>query len=310
MQYKALWATDFRYLNDARELNYAWKPFVKSLKRRSSELGEYSEAYAAQLRALKLMGAVDLLGLDDSVYVACFTELKDALSQWSRYGANGYGIALGFDSEAIRSLDVPQFYHSNEGDLIDATAQAHFDNGAYETRPLTAKGFLRKVGYGKKYRDQVVTGLLQNVEQNGGKNGSASLDHKTGNSVFQTSAWIYRIALAKHKSFSDEKEHRITVTEHLGGRSLGQLNALSSLGSPFADLARAPLVTPDVRFRSGGPMMFKPYVVLSFSPAALVKVVTGPSIKHQLVKATIRRILDRNGFRHTEISSSKLPYQT
>jgi hypothetical protein len=118
----ALWATDFRYLNDSRELRYAWDPFVAKLRRLSSEPGEYSEAYAAQLKALELMNAVDLMGFDDSMFVACFTGLPDALSQWSRYGANGHGIALGFDTEAIRMLQVPIFHHAPGGRLSPAMA--------------------------------------------------------------------------------------------------------------------------------------------------------------------------------------------
>jgi hypothetical protein len=32
-----------------------------------------------------------------AIYVACFTEERDAISQWRLYGANGTGVALGFD---------------------------------------------------------------------------------------------------------------------------------------------------------------------------------------------------------------------
>lgn len=64
---------------------------MAKLRQLSSEPGEYSEAYAAQLKALELMKATDLMGFDDSMFVACFTELRDVLSQWSRYGANGHG---------------------------------------------------------------------------------------------------------------------------------------------------------------------------------------------------------------------------
>ena len=80
----ALWATDFRYLNDSKELIYAWEAFVAKLVQLSSESSEYSEAYGAQLKALQLMNAVDLMDFDDAMFVACFTELRDALSQWSR----------------------------------------------------------------------------------------------------------------------------------------------------------------------------------------------------------------------------------
>jgi hypothetical protein len=47
----ALWATDFRYLNDSRELRHAWDPFVAKLRRLSSEPGEYSETYGVESRS-------------------------------------------------------------------------------------------------------------------------------------------------------------------------------------------------------------------------------------------------------------------
>jgi len=54
VQNAALWATDFRYLNDSQELIYAWNAFVAKLEQLSSTPSEYSEAYAAQLKALQL----------------------------------------------------------------------------------------------------------------------------------------------------------------------------------------------------------------------------------------------------------------
>jgi hypothetical protein len=59
-----------------------------------------------------------------------------------------------------------------------------------------------------------------------------------------------------------------------------QMTALSTLDQPFSDFAQGTLDTVDVRFRSGGPTVFKPYVSLPFGHAALLEVVTGPAIKH------------------------------
>jgi len=298
----ALWATDFRYLNDSRELIYTWNPFVSRLRQLSSEAGEYSEAYAAQLTALDLMKSTDLMNFDDSMFVACFTELRDVVSQWSRYGANGHGIALGFDPERIRGLDVPIFHHTPGGRLGPVRDQ--------NKDPLKWKAILQKVAYGDTERDRVVDGLIDVVEKNCGKNGIGDLNHKVGNSIFQTHALVHRLPLVKHAAFEDEQEHRITISEHLGGRSASQRTALSTLGQPFSDLAQGPLQTLDVLFRPGGATLFKPYVSIPFDHAALVKVMMGPSIKHRLVEPTVRRMLDRNGFRHTTIEASDLPYQT
>lgn len=51
----AIWATDFRYLNDSKELIYAWEAFVDKLVELSPVSAEHSEGYAAQLRALQLI---------------------------------------------------------------------------------------------------------------------------------------------------------------------------------------------------------------------------------------------------------------
>lgn len=65
----------------------------------------------------------------------------------------------------------------------------------------------------------------------------------------------------------------------------------------------------DVQFRPGQVTMFKPYVALPFEREALVEVVIGPVVKHQLAEATLGRMLDRNDFRHTAIRLSESSLQ-
>jgi hypothetical protein len=280
-----LWATDFRYLNDSKELIYAWDAFVEKLEQLAAEGGDYSEAYAAQLKALQLMNAVDLMDFDDAMFVACFTELGDALSQWSRYGANGRGFALGFDSDVISGLDVPVFHHTPNGQL-DPVRDQH-------GTPFNWKAILQEVAYGDAERDRVVNDLLFNVRATNDHTGPGSFNHLVGNCVFQTHALVHRLPLVKHDAFKDEQEHRSTITEHLGGRSAGQRTALSTLPLPFSATSQGPLETLDTKFRPGGPTVFKPYVTLSFDRSALKGVVIGPAIKHHLAESTVRRMLDR-----------------
>ncbi len=297
-----LWATDFRYLNDSTELVYVWKPFVATLQRLAADpTDEYSQAYAAQLRALQLMGATNLMDFDDTMFVASFTELDDALSQWSRYGANGHGIALGFDTDAISTLRAPVFHHQTGGRLCPMPDQ--------NDEPVTWPGFLHKVGYGEAYRQKVVDGLIASVRQCCGKNGDNPDETMIANSIFQTPAWMQRLPLVKHESFADEHEHRITIGEHHGGGSAQQRAALTALGERSAHYARGLLETVNVEFRPSAATMFAPYVELPFAHEALVKIVTGPAITHRFAQPALRRMLDRNGFRHTVIGSSKLPYQ-
>jgi hypothetical protein len=169
--------------------------------------------------------------------------------------------------------------------------------------------YLQRVAYGDAARDRVVDGLIDTVERCWDRNDTGSFGDKVANCIFQTHALVHRLPLVKHSAFEDEQEHRITITEHFGGKSLSQKRALSTLGKPYSDFAYGPLETVDVQFRLGGSTMFKPYVSLPFDRAALVKVVTGPAVKHRLVEATVRRVLDRNGFRDTTIEASQSPFQ-
>ena len=68
----AIRATDFRHLNDTQEIKYAWGEFVSTLERRKDEPTEFSDAYGAQLQAIKDANAEDLDLLGDSVFVAFF----------------------------------------------------------------------------------------------------------------------------------------------------------------------------------------------------------------------------------------------
>jgi hypothetical protein len=304
-----LWGTDFRYLNDSQELIYTWAAFVERLERLAAEPSQYSEAYRAQLQALELMNARNLMQFDDAMFVACFTEVADRISQWTHYGAMGRGFALGFDSERISSLQVPQHNRAPDGRLDDpviATIAGGPESG--QQTELKWNAFLQEVKYGDAARDLVVDGLIDSVQRIAMDSGG--FDTNVGNCISQTYALVHRLPLVKHSDFAHECEHRITITEHHGGRSRNQKTALRSLGQqPFMAWASGELVTVDVQFRPHETKVFVPYVRLPFERDALVKVIIGPVVNHHLAEATTRRVLDRNGFRHTQIVPSQSSLQ-
>ncbi|MGN7780480.1 DUF2971 domain-containing protein [Mycolicibacterium sp. 22603] len=304
-----LWGTDFRYLNDSQELVYTWAAFVERLENLVAESREPADAYRAQLQALTLMNAKDLLQFDDAMFVACFTEVVDRVSQWTHYGAKGHGFALGFDADQISSLQVTQYDREPDGQLADPV-MATIGGGpeAGQQTELKWNAFLQQVRYGDAARDLVVDGLIDTVQRIAADSGS--FESNVGNCISQTHALVHRLALVKHSDFEHEREHRITITEHHGGRSLKQKAALRSLGrEPFTVWAYGGLVTADVQFRSHETKVFVPYVRLPFERSALVEVIIGPAVNHHLAEATLRRILDRNGFRHTQITPSQSSLQ-
>ncbi len=196
----ALWATDFRYLNDSRELVYTWIAFVEKLQQLAAQPSEYSEAYGAQLEALRLMNATDLMHFDDAMFVACFTELPDAVSQGTRYGANGHGLALGFDSDKIGALNVPQYHHGPNGQLIPMTAILSGGPSSGQEVEFKWSAFLQKVVYGDAARDRFVDGLIDTVQRCCEKNDVGTFNGKVANSILQTHALVHRLPLVKHSA--------------------------------------------------------------------------------------------------------------
>jgi hypothetical protein len=303
----ALWATDFRYLNDSGELVYTWAAFVERLDQLVAQSGDHAEAYRAQHEALRLLNARDLMQFDDAIFVACFSELHDEVTQWTGYGDKGRGLALGFDSERIAALNVPQYHHGLGGQLrpMKAIVGGGLDSG--QEIEFKWGTHLQKVAYGDAARDRVVDGLIDTVQRC--CENVEPFNAKVFNCISQTHALVHRLPLVKHSAWEYEQERRFTITEHFGGRSFSYRQAVQGLGQPFSIYAQGALETVDVQFRPGQATMFKPYVALPFEREALVEVITGPVVKHQLVEATLRRMLDRNGFRDTSIQESQSPFQ-
>lgn len=92
-----MWATNYRFLNDASEVAYAMALFESIVRERLS--ATHNEVVTEFLkRTLVTVNAFD--GMFDC-YVACFCEKDDLLNQWRAYAAAGGGFAVGFRSREI-----------------------------------------------------------------------------------------------------------------------------------------------------------------------------------------------------------------
>jgi hypothetical protein len=92
-----LWATNFRFLNDASEVAYGVGLFESVVKERLADtekdvISEFLE------RTLRTANAFD--GMFD-FYIACFCERDDLLNQWRVYAGSGGGFAIGLKSNEI-----------------------------------------------------------------------------------------------------------------------------------------------------------------------------------------------------------------
>lgn len=124
----ALWATDAGFLNDAQELQFGRRELCEALLDRAEELFQRINSPGPQsgyregpgvggedyTRAVMIRSAVDYLsfkydladrGPVERLYLTCFCETGDLLSQWRGYGGDG-GFALGLASDVLRDTEA------------------------------------------------------------------------------------------------------------------------------------------------------------------------------------------------------------
>ena len=176
-------------------------------------------------------------------------------------------------------------------------------------QPITWLSFLRKVEYGDAARDAAMEGAMSMIEQIYKFDETSTEPTKIANLISQTTALLPHLPLVKDRSFEYEREWRLTIPEHFG-TAPPQIRALSKLGATYLEgYGQGGFGTLDVEFRQGGSAIFRPYTSLPFDKSALVEVVLGPNLQLRSIESTVRRLLNRYGFRHTKISRSTSSYR-
>jgi hypothetical protein len=176
-----LFASDLRFLNDARELTFARDVVVARLRQAADELAANpdDDSGAVQARVdLMRYCAYEAERVTEwlQVFVTCFCEQGDLLSQWRGYGQLA-GYAIGFDRAELEASAKP---------------------------PTT----LRKVIYGEEAAPKLTT-MVQ-----------AIIDHPAmAHTVSRGAAMAERevipmVVHVKDSAFSDEKEWRLATTRY------------------------------------------------------------------------------------------------
>jgi Protein of unknown function (DUF2971) len=103
---KAIWATDIQYLNDSSELKYGVRRLAQTMGERLHTLKGRQAKCAEQFGEWLRHGFV----LDHHLFVCCFTENGNQLSQWRGYCPPGKGISVSFHaSELVEAAQDQQF---------------------------------------------------------------------------------------------------------------------------------------------------------------------------------------------------------
>ncbi len=86
-----LWASNVRFLNDRKEMEYGIEQSVKFLNSvEDNASGDYERTLISKAKSNISKSIPD-------IYACCFSEEKDSLSQWRGYTGQTQGIALDFD---------------------------------------------------------------------------------------------------------------------------------------------------------------------------------------------------------------------
>jgi hypothetical protein len=88
---RCLWATDIHYLNDSSELRHASARFLAQVRRLENDSPQDKELLGQLAEWLHLRLADGHL-----LFVVCFTEDGDLLSQWRGYTPHAKGVSIGF----------------------------------------------------------------------------------------------------------------------------------------------------------------------------------------------------------------------
>lgn len=98
-----LWATDALFMNDASELQLIHRDFSRAIK--SDVNDSFLKPSDRERMGAAFEKAVSSFREDPGLFVVCFCEDGDLLSQWNTYGREGGGYALGFDGKALGGYD-------------------------------------------------------------------------------------------------------------------------------------------------------------------------------------------------------------
>jgi hypothetical protein len=118
-----LWATDLRFLNDAQEALYARDLFMEMIwgadpaTQPGHPLHDNAKAFGETFVEYRKWVVKDLNSPKFPVYVTCFCESGDLLSQWRAYGTD-HGYAIGVKPDVLKTAIQQVAGHPTEMKLI------------------------------------------------------------------------------------------------------------------------------------------------------------------------------------------------
>ena len=287
VQGSVLWATDAEFLNDAQELRFGRQEVHDALIARADELSpsepptehsDYSDR-AGYTRAIIMRSAAEGIGSGGMpgvtpwerqvVYVACFCEDGDLLSQWRAYAAGG-GFAIGFSTSALREFRPVETKLPTKVALARDAAKEDIEE---MPQPPPVPVQLERISYGTPAVESIITDVLDTIAP-------IPTGHPGIKGLARAQTVVLpALATVKHDAFEAEREWRLIVVASEG--------------------------VERVSFNAGS-LGVIPYIELDFEAAAIEEVVIGPGSHAAVRKRGVERLLTEMGLDVT-VTHSRAP---
>lgn len=173
-----LWLTNSRYSNDEHEMDHGYAIARKVITRKRKE----SKSRAKKMFLDRVATLVNTPP-PDGVYICCFCEEDNLLSQWRGYGENGTGVSIAFNPEGFQRYSGPDMPPEKLG--------------------LTR---LWKVFYETDTQEKIVEQALNMIPE------MNRTDTKEVKAQKVADAIHFFIPTFKNKDFKEEKERRLIFT--------------------------------------------------------------------------------------------------
>lgn len=209
------------------------------------------------------------------IYVSCFCEQGDLLSQWRGYGASG-GFAIGFSRRALAKLcpierDAPVLVSPAESSAVGPQLVRRLQGNGGE--PIAVD--LAPIDYGASAVTSMIAEVLEAITPRQPRG------HPGVTGYFQVQNLILpALAKVKDDAFEEEREWRLII-----------------VGPPA-----------EVRFRSGS-LGIIPYTTVPFDLTAIEEVVIGPGPHMELREQGVARLLAAAGVAGVTITRSQAPFR-
>lgn len=173
----SMWATKIQYMNDSTEYLHA----ISLAKSRLASFKNNGSESKKQIVASKVSELLERTK-DLALYVVCFSEISDSLSQWRGYCPPSFGYSIGFNADRLKELALNQGFEFGKCIYDNDKQKALINNWVDETIQSLSKDY----------------GIEQDIED---------YCHKNANKYIHN--FVKIAPYLKHQTFQDEQEWRL-----------------------------------------------------------------------------------------------------